>query len=158
MRKKIINLMLLSVFLGLILGYGTGRSYHSIHPMSDIEGYWEVNYNFNHLDENYHVYSRVSIIKREINSSADVYDDAGNIKARRNIVFNAVDVNKNIFVGKVLSLSIVNSEDRYLYDFLNTPYSVSHPIFYKLNENTILMEQSQGHPVNNLRLLTRIEI
>lgn len=158
MRKKIINLMLLSVFLGLMLGYGTGRSYYSIHPMSDIEGYWEVNYNFNHLDENYHVYSRVSIINREINSSADVYDDAGNIKARRDIVFTAVDVNKNIFVGKVLSLSIVNNEDRYLYDFLNTPYSVSHPIFYKLNENTILMEQSQGHPVNNLRLLTRIEI
>lgn len=150
--------MFLGISLGLILGYGAGRSYYYIHPMSDIEGYWEVNYNFNHLDENYHVYSRVSIIKREINSSADVYDDAGNIKARRNIVFTAVDVNKNIFVGKVLSLSMVNNEDRYLYDFLNTPYSVSHPIFYKLNENTILMEQSQGHPVNNLRLLTRIEI
>lgn len=158
MRKKIIKLMFLGISLGLILGYGAGRSYYYIHPMSDIEGYWEVNYNFNHLDENYHVYSRVSIIKREINSSADVYDDAGNIKARRNIVFTAVDVNKNIFVGKVLSLSMVNNEDRYLYDFLNTPYSVSHPIFYKLNENTILMEQSQGHPVNNLRLLTRIEI
>lgn len=150
--------MFLGISLGLILGYGAGRSYYYIHPMSDIEGYWEVNYNFNHLDENYHVYSRVSIIKREINSSADVYDDAGNIKARRNIVFTAVDVNKNIFVGKVLSLSMVNNEDRYLYDFLNTPYSVSHPLFYKLNENTILMEQSQGHPVNNLRLLTRIEI
>ncbi|MEQ9722570.1 hypothetical protein ABQG65_15515 [Yersinia alsatica] len=158
MRKKIIKLMFLGISLGLILGYGAGRSYYYIHPMSDIEGYWEVNYNFNHLDENYHVYSRVSIIKREINSSADVYDDAGNIKARRNIVFTAVDVNKNIFVGKVLSLSMVNNEDRYLYDFLNTPYSVSHPIFYKLNKNTILMEQSQGHPVNNLRLLTRIEI
>lgn len=158
MRKKIIKLMFLGISLGLILGYGAGRSYYYIHPMSDIEGYWEVNYNFNHLDENYHVYSRVSIIKREINSSADVYDDAGNIKARRNIVFTAVDVNKNIFVGKVLSLSMVNNEDRYLYDFLNTPYSVSHPLFYKLNENTILMEQSQGHPVNNLRLLTRIEI
>lgn len=158
MRKKIIKLTFLGISLGLILGYGAGRSYYYIHPMSDIEGYWEVNYNFNHLDENYHVYSRVSIIKREINSSADVYDDAGNIKARRNIVFTAVDVNKNIFVGKVLSLSMVNNEDRYLYDFLNTPYSVSHPIFYKLNENTILMEQSQGHPVNNLRLLTRIEI
>ncbi|WP_145599996.1 hypothetical protein, partial [Yersinia frederiksenii] len=120
--------------------------------------YWEVNYDFSHLNENYHVHSRVSIINREINSSADVYDDANYIKARRNIVFDIVDVDQNIFIGKISSLSMVNNSDRYLYDFLNTPYSVSRPIFYKLNENTILMEQSQGHPVNSFRVLTRVEI
>lgn len=158
MRKKITKYMLLSIVLGLVLGGGIGRVYYYIHPMSDIEGYWEVNYDFSHLNENYHVHSRVSIINREINSSADVYDDANYIKARRNIVFDIVHVDQNIFIGKISSLSMVNNSDRYLYDFLNTPYSVSRPIFYKLNENTILMEQSQGHPVNSFRVLTRVEI
>ncbi|CNI19385.1 MULTISPECIES: hypothetical protein [Yersinia] len=158
MRKKIIQLICFSAFLGGVLGYGVGRGYYYFHPMSSIEGYWEVNYDFSHLAEKYHVYSRVSIMKKEINSSADVYDDTDDVKARRNIIFNVVDVSKNIFIGKVLSLSMINDENRYLYDFLNTPYAVSHPVFYKLNDDTILMEQSQGHPVNNLRLMTRIDV
>ncbi len=81
--------------------------------------------------------------------------EGGDVKARRNIMFNVLDVKENIFIGKVLSLSVVDGNDYFLNDFLNTPYTVSYPIFYQLNENTILMEQSQGHPVNSLRLLTR---
>ncbi|WP_145586219.1 hypothetical protein, partial [Yersinia rochesterensis] len=104
------------------------------------------------------VCSRVSIIGREVKSSADVYGSDGYVKARRNIAFNVVDVKANIFIGKILSLTIIEGENRYLDDLLNTPYAVSHPIFYRLNEDMMLIEQSEGHPVNNLRLLTRNDI
>ncbi|AHM72339.1 hypothetical protein [Yersinia hibernica] len=157
MRKKITQTLCLGIFLGVGGGYGLGCIYAYIHPMKDIEGYWEVNYDFKNVPEIYHVHSRVSVIRRKIDSSADVYDENDCVKARRNIVFNVVDTKKNIFVGKVLSLSVENGKERYLCDFLNTPYAVSHPIFYRLNDNTLLLEQSQGHPVNSLRLLTRID-
>ncbi|QHB33746.1 hypothetical protein F0T03_17305 [Yersinia canariae] len=157
MRKKITKILCLGIFLGAGGGYELGRVYAYIHPMKDIEGYWEVNYDFKHEQEIYHVHSRVSVMKRKISSSADVYDENDNIKARRNIIFNVVDAKKNIFIGKVLSLSIDGGKDRYLYDFLNTPYAVSYPIFYRLSDNTLLTEQSQGHPVNSLRLLSRID-
>lgn len=156
MRKKIILIICTSLFFSVGLGYSLGRVYSFYHPMKDMEGYWEVNYDFNNLTENYHICSRVSVLDRAINASADVYDEWDHVKARRNIVFNVLDVEKNIFIGKVLSLSITDGENCYLSDFLNTPYAVSYPTFYQLNENTILMEQSQGHPVNSLRLLTRI--
>ncbi|HFR4114438.1 TPA: hypothetical protein ACHVKA_002433 [Yersinia enterocolitica] len=156
MQKKIIKKFFLAVLFGVGIGYGFGRFYSYFHPMVGLEGYWEANYDLEHAIGCYHVYSRISILGREINSSADVYDGNGYVKARRNIVFNVVDSKKNIFIGKVLSLSIEGDKDLYLDDFLNTPYAVSYPFFYQLNENTILMEQSQGHPVNSLRLLTRI--
>ncbi|CNE88400.1 Uncharacterised protein [Yersinia rohdei] len=156
MRKKIAQYLGFAICLGIAFGFGIGRVYFYVHPMNNIEGYWEINYDFNKSDKNYHVFSRVSILNREISSSADVYDDDNLIRARRNIVFNVLDVGDNIFIGKVSYLSMVNDDDSYLYDFLNTPYAVSHPVFYKINENTLLMEQSQGHPVNNLRLLTRV--
>ncbi|WP_227734255.1 hypothetical protein [Yersinia proxima] len=156
MQKKMIKKIFIIVLFGVGVGYGFGSIYSYFHPMNNMEGYWESNYDFYHDIKNYHVYSRVSIVGREINASADVYDSNGNIKARRNIVFTVMDSKKNIFIGKVLSLSMEGEYDLYLNNFLNTPYAVSYPIFYQLNENTILMEQSQGHPVNNLRLLTRI--
>ncbi|HDM8438726.1 hypothetical protein AB8970_12750 [Yersinia enterocolitica] len=156
MRKKIIQTLCVSVFFSMGLGYVLGRIYSFYHPMNSLEGYWEMNYDLNNLKKGYHVCSRVSILDREINSSADVYDAGGNIKARRNIIFSVLDVKENIFIGKVLSLSVVDGNDCSLNDFLNTPYAVSYPIFYQLNENTILVEQSQGHPVNSFRLLTRI--
>ncbi|WP_235801383.1 hypothetical protein [Yersinia pekkanenii] len=97
-------------------------------------------------------------MEREIKSSADVYDASHRVKARRDIVFSVLDVSNNIFTGKVLALSIINNDDsKYLNDFLNTPYTISHPIFYRLNRNTIFLEQSQGHPVDSLRLLTRAD-
>ncbi|AJJ21282.1 Uncharacterised protein [Yersinia intermedia] len=92
---------------------------------------------------------------REINSSADVYGENHVLKARRNIVFRMIDVSKGIFSGEVSSLSITNNNDHCLHDFLYTPYSISYPVFYKIDNNTILMEQSQGHPIHNFRLLTR---
>ncbi|AJJ22229.1 hypothetical protein [Yersinia enterocolitica] len=156
MPKKIIKKMFIAVLFGVGIGYGFGRFYSYFHPMVALEGYWESNYDLEHAIGFYHVYSRISIVGREINSSADVYDGNGYVKARRNIVFNVVDSKKNIFTGKVLSLSIEGDKDLYLNDFLNTPYAVSYPIFHQLNGKTILMEQSQGHPVNSLRLLTRI--
>jgi hypothetical protein len=157
MRTKIIISMCACFFLGLGTGYASGRVYSYLHPMKDIEGYWEVNCVFNHSPGAYHIYSRVSIMNREINSSADVYDENKYLKARRDVVFSIVDVNNNIFSGKILSLSIINNnDDDHLSDFINTPYTISHPVFYRLNENTIFIEQSQGHPVNSLRLLTRI--
>ncbi|HHL2560521.1 TPA: hypothetical protein ACQ31I_002424 [Yersinia enterocolitica] len=156
MQKEIIIKIFVVVFFGVGVGYGFGKVHSYFHPMEELEGYWESNYDLEHTTGYYHIYSRVSILGREINSSADVYSSNGYLVARRNIVFNVVDSKKNIFSGKVLFLSIEGSEDLYLNDFLNTPYAVSYPIFYQLNENTILMEQSQGHPVNSLRLLTRI--
>ncbi|OVZ77356.1 hypothetical protein CBW55_03695 [Yersinia intermedia] len=123
--------------------------------MKEIEGYWEVNYCFNYSPNTYHVYSRVNIMGREINSSADVYGENHVLKARRNIVFRMIDVSKGIFSGEVSSLSITNNNDYCLHDFLYTPYSISYPVFYKIDNNAILMEQSQGHPIHNFRLLTR---
>lgn len=155
MRAKIIFILIFSVFISIGLGYGAGRIYSYIHPMKQIEGYWEVNYCFNHSPNTYHVYSRVNIMGREIKSSADVYGENHDLKARRNIVFRVVDASKGVFIGDVLSLSIYNNDDNCLYDFLNTPYAISYPVFYKLDENTILIEQSQGHPIHNFRLLTR---
>ncbi|HIH7436668.1 TPA: hypothetical protein ACYSPY_003228 [Yersinia enterocolitica] len=155
MRKKIIQILCACIFFSIGLGYVLGRIYSFYHPMNSLEGYWEVNYDLNNLKKGYYVCSRVSVLDREINSSADVYDGGGDVKARRNIMFNVLDVKENIFIGKVLSLSVVDGNDYFLNDFLNTPYTVSYLIFYQLNENTILMEQSQGHPVNSLRLLTR---
>ncbi|WP_174848558.1 hypothetical protein [Yersinia artesiana] len=157
MRKKIIQIMYISVFLSVGIGYVLGRIYSFYHPMNGLEGYWEVNYDLNDFKEGYHICSRVSVLDRKIDVSADVYDGRDYLKARRDIMFNVQDVKQNIFIGKVLSLSIVDGNDCYLNDFLNTPYGVSHPVFYQLNENTILMEQSQGHPVNSLRLLTRTD-
>ncbi|ABX86318.1 hypothetical protein YPPY13_0153 [Yersinia pestis PY-13] len=58
----------------------------------------------------------------------------------------------------MLSISFVDNEEKMLSDFLNTPYDVSYPIFYRLDANTILIEQSQGHPVNSTRLLVRANI
>lgn len=156
MQKKMTKKIFIIVLFGVGVGYAFGSIYSYFHPMNNLEGYWESNYDFYHDIKNYHVYSRVSIVGREINSSADVYDSNGNIKARRNIVFTVMDSKKNIFIGKVLSLSMQGEYDLYLNNFLNTPYAVSYPIFYQLNKHTILMEQSQGHPVNSLRLLTRI--
>ncbi|AIN18300.1 hypothetical protein CH54_3468 [Yersinia rochesterensis] len=158
MRKKITKILYLGILFSIGLGYVFGRFYSCFHPMKDIEGYWAVNHDFNNLTENYHVCSRVSIIGREVKSSADVYGSDGYVKARRNIAFNVVDVKANIFIGKILSLTIIEGENRYLDDLLNTPYAVSHPIFYRLNEDMMLIEQSEGHPVNNLRLLTRNDI
>lgn len=156
MRKKIMQLMCLSIFFSVALGYVLGRVYSFYHPMDGLEGYWEINYDLNHLKPGYHICSRVSVLERAINVSADVYDGCDYVKARRNIVFNVLDSKENIFIGKILSLSINDGKDCNLNDFLNTPYAVSYPIFYKLNEKTILMEQSQGHPFNSLRLLTRL--
>ncbi|MBS0056391.1 hypothetical protein [Yersinia sp. Marseille-Q3913] len=156
MRKKIVIPILVFVFLGLFAGYISGRVYSYIHPMKDIEGYWEMNSRLSHGISVYHIYSRISIINREVNSSVDVYDDNHYVKARRNIVFDVMDTDSNILTGKILSVSIMNDDDRDLNDFLNTPYTISHPSIYRLNENTIFIEQSQGHPVNSLRLLTRI--
>ncbi|CNH62300.1 Uncharacterised protein [Yersinia thracica] len=158
MRKKITKTLCLGVLFGIGLGYVFGRFYSYFHPMKDIEGYWAVNHDFNYLTENYHVCSRVSVIGGEVKSSADVYGNDGYVKARRNIAFNVVDVKENIFLGNILSLTIIEDKDRYLDDLLNTPYEVSHPIFYRLNEDMMLIEQSEGHPVNNLRLLTRSDI
>ncbi|MFL4558575.1 hypothetical protein ACH19I_18645 [Yersinia kristensenii] len=158
MRKKIMKTLCFGILLGTGLGYVLGRGYSYVHPMKDIEGYWAINHYFNHSTEKYHVCSRVSIIGREVKSSADVYDNDGYVKARRNIAFDVVDVKENIFIGDILSLTIIEDKDRYLDNILNTPYAVSYPIFYRLNENAILIEQSQGHPVNSLRLLTRNEM
>ena len=155
MRKKIILLLGFGIFISIGLGYGSGRIHSYIHPMKEIEGYWEVNYCFNYYPNTYHVYSRVNVMGREINSSADVYGEHHDLKARRNIVFRMIDVSKGIFIGEVSSLSITNNDDHCLHDFLYTPYSISYPVFYKIDNNTILIEQSQGHPIHNFRLLTR---
>lgn len=156
MRKKIITLTFFFVIFGLSIGYLSGRVYSYIHPMRDIEGYWEMNSSLSHAFGVYHVHARISIINREINSSVDVYDDNHYVKARRNIVFDVMDIDNNILTGKILSVSIMDNDDHNLSDFLNTPYTISHPSIYRLNENTIFIEQSQGHPVNSLRLLTRV--
>ncbi|WP_390897981.1 hypothetical protein [Yersinia aleksiciae] len=115
-----------------------------------------MNSSLSHAFGVYHVHARISIINREINSSVDVYDDNHYVKARRNIVFDVMDIDNNILTGKILSVSIMDNDDHNLSDFLNTPYTISHPSIYRLNENTIFIEQSQGHPVNSLRLLTRV--
>lgn len=156
MRKKIMQLMCVGFLFSVVTGYIMGRVYSFYHPMDGLEGYWEINYDLDHLKAGYHICSRVSILEREINVSADVYDGDDCVKARRNIIFHVMDAKKNIFIGQVLSLSIADGKDLYLSDFLNTPYAVSYPIFYQLNEKTILMEQSQGHPFDSFRLLTRL--
>ncbi|EEQ11348.1 hypothetical protein ymoll0001_30260 [Yersinia mollaretii ATCC 43969] len=130
--------------------------YSYIHPMKDIEGYWEMNSTLSHELGAYHVYSRLSIMNREVNSFVDVYDDNHHVKAQRRVVFDIVDVDNNILTGKILSASIVDNDVHNLNDFLNTPYTINNPSIYKLNENTIFIDHPQGHPVNNLRLLTRI--
>nr|WP_244318074.1 hypothetical protein [Yersinia mollaretii] len=124
--------------------------------MKDIEGYWEMNSTLSNALGAYHVYSRLSIMNREVNSFVDVYDDNHHVKAQRRIVFDIVDVDNNILTGKILSASIVDNDVHNLNDFLNIPYTINNPSIYKLNENTIFIDHPQGHPVNNLRLLTRI--
>jgi hypothetical protein len=157
MRTQVITRFLLSIFIGCIAGWGTGAYYAYLHPMKNIEGYWEIKHVLNTLKQKYNIYARVSIMNRVMNSSADVYDSNGFLAARRHILFSVVDVKNNIFVGKVSSISIINSNDQRLKDSLNTPYDVSYPIFYRLNANTLLLEQSLGHPVDSPRLLTRID-
>ncbi|QKJ01641.1 hypothetical protein [Yersinia mollaretii] len=156
MRKKIVASVCFFLFLGVCFGYVFGRVYSYIHPMKDIEGYWEMNSTLSHELGAYHVYSRLSIMNREVNSFVDVYDDNHHVKAQRRVVFDIVDVDNNILTGKILSASIVDNDVHNLNDFLNTPYTINNPSIYKLNENTIFIDHPQGHPVNNLRLLTRI--
>lgn len=74
MRKKIIQIMCTSLFVSVGLGYILGRIYSFYHPMNGLEGYWEINYDLNNFRKGYHVCSRVSVLDREINVSADVYD------------------------------------------------------------------------------------
>ncbi|CNI99844.1 hypothetical protein HB991_12735 [Yersinia mollaretii] len=156
MRKKVVVSIFFCLFLGVCFGYISGRVYSYIHPMRDIEGYWEMNSTISHSLGVYHVYSRLSIINREVNSFVDVYDDNHFVKAQRNIIFDIVDANNNILTGKIQSVSIVNNDDHKLNDFLNTPYTINNPSIYRLSENTIFIDHPQGHPVNSLRLLTRI--
>ncbi|AHK18229.1 hypothetical protein BF17_01755 [Yersinia similis] len=158
MRKKIIYPILLSVLLGGGIGTTIGVIYAYIHPMKNLEGYWEENYLLSADSGNYHAFSRINIINRSIQSSVDVYDDRDQVKARCNVLFDIHNANNNIFYVKMLSIYFVDNEDKILSDFLNTPYDVSHPIFYRLDANTILIEQSQGHPVNSTRLLVRANI
>ncbi|MDA5536995.1 hypothetical protein HB976_18635 [Yersinia mollaretii] len=156
MRKKIVSSAFFCLFLSGFFGYIFGRAYSYIHPMKDIEGYWEMNSTLSNALGAYHVYSRLSIMNREVNSFVDVYDDNHHVKAQRRIVFDIVDVDNNILTGKILSASIVDNDVHNLNDFLNIPYTINNPSIYKLNENTIFIDHPQGHPVNNLRLLTRI--
>ncbi len=157
MRKKIIYSILLSILLGGGGGAIIGMIYAYIHPMKNLEGYWEGNYLLRTDSGNYHVFSRVNIINRSIQSSMDVYDGRDQVKARCNTLFNIRSAN-NVFCVKMLSISFVDNEEQMLSDFINTPYNVSYPIFYRLDANTILIEQSQGHPVNSTRLLVRANI
>ncbi|CNK04416.1 hypothetical protein [Yersinia aldovae] len=156
MRENIIARFCVCAFIGCITGWGGGAYYSYLHPMKDIEGYWEIKHVLNTLKGKYHIFSRVSIMSRDINSSADVYDSNSRLVARRHILFSVVDIKKNIFVGKVLSMSIINANDQRLNYSLNTPYDVSYPIFYRLNANTLFLQQSLGHPVDSPRLLTRV--
>ncbi|CNH88867.1 Uncharacterised protein [Yersinia pseudotuberculosis] len=157
MRKKIIYSILLSILLGGGVGTIIGVIYAYIHPMKNLEGYWEENYLLSTDSGRYHIFSRVNIINRSIQSSMDVYDDSDRVKARCNALFNIRTAN-NVFCVKMLSISFVDNEEQMLSDFLNTPYDVSYPTFYRLDANTILIEQSQGHPVNSTRLLVRANI
>ncbi len=157
MRKKIIYSILFSILLGGGGGEFIGMIYAFIDQIKNLEGFWEGNYLFSTDSGYYHIFSRVNIINRSIQSSMDVYDDRDQVKARCNTLFNIRSAN-NVFCVKMLSISFVDNEEKMLSDFLNTPYDVSYPIFYRLDANTILIEQSQGHPVNSTRLLVRANI
>lgn len=158
MRKKIVHSILSTVLFGGGIGVIMGGGYSYMHPMKALEGYWGINHLLDSGNGKYHLFSRVNIMNRSIHSSTDVYDGDDKIKARCNIIFNICSVKYNTFCGKVLSFSLINSDDKNIGDFINTPYDVSYPIFYRLNDNTILIEQSQGHPVGSTRLLTRVTI
>ncbi len=76
-----------------------GMIYAYIHPMKNLEGYWEGNYLLRTDSGNYHIFSRVNIINRSIQSSMDVYDDRDQVKARCNTLFNIRSAN-NVFCVK----------------------------------------------------------
>ncbi|CNH74347.1 Uncharacterised protein [Yersinia massiliensis] len=157
MRKEIIIPLVFWFIFAASLGYLSGRIFSYLHPMRSIEGYWEMNSHLDNMEGGYHVNSRISIMNREVNSSVEVYDKNHYVKARRNIVFDVMDIDNNVLAGRILSVSMVDDNDHGLSDFLNTPFTISHPTIYRLNKDTIFIEQSQGHPVNSLRLLTRVE-
>ncbi|CRY55376.1 Uncharacterised protein [Yersinia intermedia] len=157
MRKEIITPVVFWFIFAASLGYLSGRIFSYLHPMRSIEGYWEMNSHLDNMEGGYHVNSRISIMNREVNSSVEVYDKNHYVKARRNIVFDVMDIDNNVLAGRILSVSMVDDNDHSLSDFLNTPFTISHPTIYRLNKDTIFIEQSQGHPVNSLRLLTRVE-
>ncbi|AJI96406.1 hypothetical protein BD65_1241 [Yersinia ruckeri] len=157
MHKRMIWLILLIIVLGGTLGGVAGFFYAYYHPMKKIEGYWEVNQLIKTGIDKYHVNARVSVRGREIKTSADLYDDYANFKANRSMLFSVVDIKMNVFNGKVISMIPSHTNDEVLNSLLKAPYEISYPIFYFLDCNTVLMEQSQGHPLGTARLMERVQ-
>ncbi|WP_392433529.1 hypothetical protein ACF3VQ_04210 [Yersinia sp. HM-2024] len=96
MHKDIIQKTFIAVLFGVGVGYIFGRLNSYFYPMVDLEQCWENNYDLEHTTGFYHVYSQVSIVGKEINSSSDMYNGNGYIKARGNIVFDVVNSKKHL--------------------------------------------------------------
>lgn len=156
MYKKIIGFCVLSAFLGGVIGSSFGFLYAYFNPMSEIEGYWEVNQLIKTPVDQYHLNARVTILGREIATSADLYDDHANFKVNREMLFRVLDIKMNIFNGKVVTMVPERSNDEELNNLLTAPYVISYPMFFLLDCNTVIMEQSQGHPLGTARLLKRV--
>ncbi|WP_100102830.1 hypothetical protein [Candidatus Hamiltonella defensa] len=156
MSKKIIYYYILIIFLGILTGGVCGFIYAYYHPMDEISGYWKTNYFFSTPVGLYHINTHVHINGRTITLSSDLYDQKSNLKINQNSVYTIIDISDRVFSEK--SESFITDKvqnDETLDSLFKAPFSISRPTFYFLDENTVLVDQSQGLMILSARLWQR---